>query len=226
MSWKPAQRHTARRRDARRRSRWAARASLRDTWKARRRGGASFAWAGPRATKANLLGALLAIALGSGIATQVQLTNERGLTSSARRTSSASSTTSRCDPPASTSRSASWRRPATALQSGTGTPRRPSTGPAAAPTRWASWPGPLPAQGPGITVRISDPDSQVTGPVVLDLIQELRDGGAESIDVGGVRVVASRSSATTRATCRSTAPRSRGPSSSRPSATPRRWPPP
>jgi len=31
----------------------------------------------------------------------------------------------------------------------------------------------------------------VTGPIVLDIIQELRDAGAESIDVGGVRVVAS-----------------------------------
>ena len=40
-------------------------------------------------------------------------------------------------------------------------------------------------------MSISDPDQQVSGPVVLDLIQELRDAGAESIDVGGVRVVAS-----------------------------------
>ena len=40
-------------------------------------------------------------------------------------------------------------------------------------------------------MSISDPDRQVSGPVILDLIQELRDAGAESIDVGGVRVVAS-----------------------------------
>ena len=35
----------------------------------------------PRATRANLLGAMLAILLGAGIAAQVQLTNQRASTS-------------------------------------------------------------------------------------------------------------------------------------------------
>jgi len=40
-------------------------------------------------------------------------------------------------------------------------------------------------------MSISDPDAKVTAPVLLDAIEELRDAGAEAIQVGEVRVVAS-----------------------------------
>ena len=43
--------------------------------------------------------------------------------------------------------------------------------------------------GPGVTIRVSG-GKDVTGPNVLDAIEELRDAGAESLDVGGHRVVA------------------------------------
>ena len=53
--------------------------------------------------------------------------------------------------------------------------------------------GTLPATGPGIRLRIDDPDNRVTAAMLIDTVQELRDAGAEAIQVGGVRVVASTS---------------------------------
>ncbi|MBR7742358.1 DUF881 domain-containing protein [Phycicoccus sp. BSK3Z-2] len=50
--------------------------------------------------------------------------------------------------------------------------------------------GTAPATGPGIVLRIEDPTQQVRFTVLLDAIQELRDAGAEAIQVGDVRVVA------------------------------------
>ena len=52
--------------------------------------------------------------------------------------------------------------------------------------------GTVPAKGPGISMRISDPDRKVTASVLLDAVQEMRDAGAEVIEFNGqVRVVAS-----------------------------------
>jgi len=53
--------------------------------------------------------------------------------------------------------------------------------------------GTLPAEGPGITLKIDDPRAGVDGPMLLDTVQELRDAGAEAIQLGSVRVVASTS---------------------------------
>jgi uncharacterized protein YlxW (UPF0749 family) len=50
--------------------------------------------------------------------------------------------------------------------------------------------GTLPATGPGIRLRIDDPDARVTAAMLIDTVQELRDAGAEAIQVGDVRVVA------------------------------------
>jgi uncharacterized protein YlxW (UPF0749 family) len=52
--------------------------------------------------------------------------------------------------------------------------------------------GTVPAQGPGIRMRISDPERKVTASVLLDAVQEMRDAGAEVIEFNDqVRVVAS-----------------------------------
>jgi uncharacterized protein YlxW (UPF0749 family) len=47
------------------------------------------------------------------------------------------------------------------------------------------------ARGPGITLRITDPSRKVDAAVLLDALQELRDAGAEAVQVNDVRVVAS-----------------------------------
>ena len=52
--------------------------------------------------------------------------------------------------------------------------------------------GTAPAQGPGIRMRISDPQDKVGADVLLDAVEEMRDAGAEVIEVNGsARVVAS-----------------------------------
>ena len=51
--------------------------------------------------------------------------------------------------------------------------------------------GTAPATGPGIILRIDDPDRKVRFTVLLDAVQELRDAGAEAIQIGDVRVAAS-----------------------------------
>jgi uncharacterized protein YlxW (UPF0749 family) len=48
--------------------------------------------------------------------------------------------------------------------------------------------GIVPARGPGVAVRISDPDGSFEFELLLDLVQELRDAGAEAIAVNGHRV--------------------------------------
>jgi uncharacterized protein YlxW (UPF0749 family) len=53
--------------------------------------------------------------------------------------------------------------------------------------------GTLPATGPGIRLEVRDPDTRVSAAMLLDTVQELRDAGAEAIQVGDVRVVASTS---------------------------------
>ncbi|MGG8407962.1 DUF881 domain-containing protein [Streptomyces sp. 12297] len=50
--------------------------------------------------------------------------------------------------------------------------------------------GTVAAEGPGITLRVSDPKHLVQSDMLLDAIQELRAAGAEAIQVNGVRVVA------------------------------------
>ena len=49
--------------------------------------------------------------------------------------------------------------------------------------------GTTPVAGPGVTIVITDPEGLVDAPVLIDAVQELRDAGAEAIQVGSSRVV-------------------------------------
>lgn len=51
--------------------------------------------------------------------------------------------------------------------------------------------GTLPAAGPGIVLTVTDPKGSVHADVLVDALQELRNAGAEAIQLGPVRVVAS-----------------------------------
>ena len=51
--------------------------------------------------------------------------------------------------------------------------------------------GAVPAAGPGLELRVTDPRGSVTWEQLLDTVQELRDAGAEAIAIGEQRVVAS-----------------------------------
>jgi len=51
--------------------------------------------------------------------------------------------------------------------------------------------GTVPATGPGVVVRVTDPSGAVDSGLLLSAVQELRDAGAEAIQINNVRVVAS-----------------------------------
>jgi uncharacterized protein YlxW (UPF0749 family) len=145
----------------------------------------------PRATRANVFAALLAILLGFAVATQVRQTQSLGLESLSQTDlitilDNETLLSSRLDQNArqlqvtrdqlvngSTSNVAAL----TAAQE-----RLDALGILAGTAR---------ARGPGIRMTIVDPGAKVTPPVLLDAIEELRDAGAEAIQVDNVRVVAS-----------------------------------
>jgi len=145
----------------------------------------------PRATKANAFAALLAILLGFAVATQVRQNQSLGLESLRQSElitilDNATLQSSRLDQNA---RELQVTRDQ--LVSG-------STGEAAALKAAQErldalgiLAGTVPARGPGIRMTIVDQGGKVTPALLLDAIQELRDAGAEAIQVGNVRVVAS-----------------------------------
>lgn len=51
--------------------------------------------------------------------------------------------------------------------------------------------GTVPVTGEGVSLLVTDPQREIATTVVIDLVQELRDAGAEAIQIGTVRVVAS-----------------------------------
>jgi uncharacterized protein YlxW (UPF0749 family) len=149
-----------------------------------------FRMARPRATRANLFAALLAIVLGFALATQVQQTQEQGLeqlredelvrilddvTQDAARLGndaralelSRDRLVSGADSSAEALRAAQERLDTLGILAGT-----------------------APATGPGIVLTITDPAGKVTSALLLDTLQELRDAGAEAVQIGSVRAVA------------------------------------
>jgi uncharacterized protein YlxW (UPF0749 family) len=58
--------------------------------------------------------------------------------------------------------------------------------------------GLVPVKGPGIAVRIADPEGNFGFELLLDLVQELRDAGAEAIAVNGQRIGAQTAFSSTR----------------------------
>jgi len=145
----------------------------------------------PRATKANAFAALLAVLLGFAVATQVRQNQVLGLESLRQGElvtilDNATLQSLRLDQEV---RNLEATRDA--LVSG-------STDGAAALTAAQErldalgiLAGTARTHGPGIRMTIFDPSGKVTPPLLLDAIEELRDAGAEAIQVGDVRIVAS-----------------------------------
>jgi len=157
----------------------------------------SFGWqrlalmARPRATKANALAALLAILLGFAVATQVRQNQVLGL-GSLRQVELVTILDN------ATLLSARLDQNARELQATRDELISGSSSGAAALTvaqerldTLRILAGTTSAHGPGIRMTINDPQAKVTAPLLLDAIEELRDAGAEAIQVGDVRVVAS-----------------------------------
>jgi uncharacterized protein YlxW (UPF0749 family) len=144
----------------------------------------------PRATRANAFAALLAIGLGFAIATQVQQTNQSGLEQLredelvrvlddvnqeqgrlGNDTRALEATRDRLlsgvDSSTEALRAAQDRLDTLGILAGT-----------------------KPATGPGVVITITDRNQKVTAALLLDAMQELRDAGAEAIQINGTRVVA------------------------------------
>ena len=48
--------------------------------------------------------------------------------------------------------------------------------------------GTTPVQGPGVLVTVTDPNGSITYDTLIDIVQELRDAGAEAVAVNDVRI--------------------------------------
>jgi len=53
--------------------------------------------------------------------------------------------------------------------------------------------GRLPAEGPGVVVTLTEPRGQIKPSTMLNMLEELRNAGAEAIDLNGHRITASSS---------------------------------
>ncbi|MGA8045571.1 MAG: DUF881 domain-containing protein [Dermatophilaceae bacterium] len=144
----------------------------------------------PRATRANLIVGLLALALGFAIAAQVRQTDLEGLANLredelVRILDNVTQENSRL--------SGEIRElEQTRSQLAAGATSEEAR--AAAQARLDSiqvLSGTVAATGPGIVLTITDPESRVSAALLLDTLQELRDAGAEAVEINGVRVVAS-----------------------------------
>lgn len=87
---------------------------------------------------------------------------------------------------------AELQRTRTSLQSGADTQRVAQEEADKRATELSILAGTVPAEGSGIRMRIADPNSQVDANVILDAVEEMRDAGAEVIEVNNtIRVVGS-----------------------------------
>jgi uncharacterized protein YlxW (UPF0749 family) len=147
----------------------------------------------PRATRANAFAALLALVLGFAVATQVRSTQAQGLES--LRQSDLVGILDNVTQQSSRLDSSARELQATRDQLINGSSNE-AAALKAAQQRLAALrilAGTAPAKGPGIRMTIEDPGSKVTAPVLLDALEELRDAGAEAVQINGSRVVASSS---------------------------------
>lgn len=143
----------------------------------------------PRLSNGTLLAALMTLAIGFALVAQVQATQDVGL-EDLRETDLVAlldDVTARADSLESELRQLEEDR--RVLLEGGG-----AEAAAAAQARLESLQilsGAVAVQGPGITMTVSTPEGDFTPTMMIDVIQELRDAGAEAIQIGPSRVVAS-----------------------------------
>ena len=147
----------------------------------------------PRATRANAFAALLAVVLGFAVATQVRSTQSQGLESLRQSDlvgilDNVTQQSSRLDDDA---RALQVTRDQLVNGSSSEAAALKAAQERLAALRILA--GTAPAEGPGIRMTIDDPGHKVTAPVMLDALEELRDAGAEAVQINSARVVASSS---------------------------------
>ena len=140
----------------------------------------------PRARRVDVLVAALLALLGFGLAVQVRSTQQDGLLTSARQEDLVQILDELGN------RSDRLRQEVASL---TATKQRLTTGSGADQAALAEarrrtqllgvMAGTVAATGPGVLVRITDPKTQVSASVLLDALEELRNAGAEAVQLEG-----------------------------------------
>ena len=145
----------------------------------------------PRLTRAQLIVALLLFGLGLGLAIQVRSTNDSSALRGARQEDLVRILDELDD---RTQRLQDEKRrlegQRTELENSSDQAEEARKQTAQKEQQLGVLAGTVAAQGPGITMTISDPGGAVEADMLLDAIQELRAAGAEAIQVNDVRVVA------------------------------------
>jgi uncharacterized protein YlxW (UPF0749 family) len=154
---------------------------------------------GPRRTKGTFMAAILLAVLGFSAAVQVSATSAAGL----ETLSQADLVRILDDVQTRNNRLSLERRELERLEgqltSGTGAAIAAANAARERATDLAVLAGSIGAQGPGIDLFINDPNGSVNSQILVDAIQELRDAGAEAIEIESrvktskVRVIASTS---------------------------------
>ncbi|MDT0215062.1 DUF881 domain-containing protein [Rothia sp. ARF10] len=144
----------------------------------------------PRPTKANVLATLLAIGLGFAIAAQVRQTSIEGLEDLREDELIRILDTVDQDGTRLAEEIQTLRFSRDRLQSDTTSLTESRSAAQQRLDSLAILTGTAPARGPGIVLTIRDPEFGVTAPMLLDTLQELRDAGAEAVEINDVRIVA------------------------------------
>ncbi|WP_432503534.1 DUF881 domain-containing protein [Kineococcus arenarius] len=145
----------------------------------------------PRATRAQLLAGVLCAALGFGVVVQVRQTDVAGLADlrESDLVRILDDAGERGDRLAEEVRE--LERTRSELTAGTDSAEAAARAAEQRALEHGLLAGTVPAVGPGITATITDPAGEVGAAQFVSLVQELRDAGAEAVQVGDVRVVAS-----------------------------------
>ncbi|WP_380175423.1 DUF881 domain-containing protein [Kineococcus sp. DHX-1] len=146
--------------------------------------------ASPRATRGQVLAGVLCAALGFGVVVQVRQTDTSGL-ADLRETDLVrilDDTTERGDRLAGEVQDLEATR--RELTEGSDRAAAAEQAAAARAQEYGLLAGTLPAHGPGIVATVTDPGAALRSTNLIQLVQELRDSGAEGIQVGQTRVVA------------------------------------
>jgi uncharacterized protein YlxW (UPF0749 family) len=145
----------------------------------------------PRATGAQLLAGVLCALLGFAIAVQVRQTDSSTL-STMRESDLVSlldQTTRQADE--LQSQVTELERTRQELQSGSSSREAALEAATRSAAVQGILSGRLPAEGPGITIQVSDPSGKVSALTLLNLLEELRNAGAEAVQLGDLRLTAS-----------------------------------
>ncbi len=147
----------------------------------------------PRASRAQALAGVLTLLLGFAVVTQVRQTQQEGLSALrqddlVRVLDDVNQRETRLEDDARQLESTQQR-----LQSGSNSSQAALEAAQSRLDTLGILTGTKTATGPGIRLIVSDPKAGVTAASLLDATEELRDAGAEALQIGTVRVVASTS---------------------------------